>query len=153
MVDYLIELFRRKQWLFHNHLLSCVFLHLFLDARNVCVCLQALFIPLQSFFLLIWVILFKGKRLHLVFELRFLFLQKEEVLLHLGVSLSHHVNSKLLRMSACGFTNTLVQKQMSTNVNQMGWHLVGNEVHRVGNSDLEIEDLHDSVVHLDQMIV
>ena len=42
---------------------------------------------------------------------------------------------------------------MSTNVNQMGWHLVGNEVHRVGNSNLEIEDLHDSVVHLDQMIV
>ena len=91
--------------------------------------------------------------MHLVFEVIFLLLQKKEVLLQLRVSLGHHINSKFLRMSACGFTNTLVQKQMSTNVNQMGWHLVWDVVHRVSNSDLKIKDLHDSVVHLDQMIV
>ena len=56
-------------------------------------------------------------------------------------------------MSANRLTNTLVQKNLLTSIEQMGWHLNWHVVHGISNSDLQVKHLHDSIMLLDQMII
>ena len=56
-------------------------------------------------------------------------------------------------MCAWRLTNVLVQQQVSACVQQMLGRVLRNIVHWVCYRDVKVEDLHDSIMHLDHVVI